>query len=137
MKANELMIGDYVLTSKGVTLVENINEEGINGQFDMTWAEYHFEDYSNSNNEYLKSIYIKPIPLTRKLLEDSDIEIKYLDDHYLQFCIAIEDDKFEYVIDSTCNDFGDFIYTTKEIQYLHEYQQLVRIFEKRELTIKL
>ena len=58
MKANELRIGNLVYTKgEDIVIVNEINNDGINGEFDLCWASYFFENES-----------IQPIPLTEEWL---------------------------------------------------------------------
>lgn len=56
IQVNELRIGNWVKIGSLELIVENINDEGINGTWDADWCEHGYED-------------IDPIPLTPAVLE--------------------------------------------------------------------
>lgn len=59
IKASDLRIGNWVITKDGKFIkVENVNDGGINGEWDIEWCVYHLED-------------IQPIPLTPSILDGS------------------------------------------------------------------
>lgn len=126
------MIGDFVETKDGLTIVETITQSGINGQFDKYWNKYFFDATEQSE-------VITPIQLTQEWFDKNDIKVSCLnEDEGLRFVVGKyeEENYFEYVISTEFSDHGTSIYITKEINFVHEYQQCVRMFENREITIK-
>lgn len=81
MDSRELRIGNLVMGGDKIIVVENINESGINGQFDICESKYYFD----CGLEHMKyKLDIAPIPLTEEWLvrfgfkfEDEDSEEKY------------------------------------------------------------
>ncbi len=132
MKANstELMIGDYVYWNNIPCPVIQLDDQGSICVADLTQSKL-------SSNLHYEDENLLYIPITLNFLEQEKIEIKYLNgNNHLQYQVAHDEDKYHYVIDSIANDFGDWQYITKEIEFVHQLQQLVRIFEKREIILK-
>lgn len=134
IKVNDIQIGDKLLdlNRKAATVNEFlIGDAGHDYEHIIRFKELgRFGGYISKND-------VLPIPITLNMLEQQGIEIKYLNgNNHLQYQVAHDEDKYHYVIDSIADDFGDWQYITKEIEFVHQLQQLVRIFEKRELILK-
>ena len=141
MKANELRIGNYVYNkTDGVIKVEEINDDGINGEFDLCWASYYFEPtYAGVEKDL-----IEPILLTEEWLlrfgaidNNKDERKKYnfkeinwyfgFIGNYGDFRIYQYTDNFKYWLDQ---------YKTIEIKYVHQLQNLYFAITGEELKIK-
>ena len=126
MKANELMIGDWVLVKEKPIQVEDIVPEGINTEW-IAGCEY---------GGCIGEDEIRPIPITKELLEKNGFE---LDEVIKEYCIyngidnrvSIHNDK-EYM--NSVNEWHVHIdsedYCTIahcELTYLHELQHLLKL----------
>lgn len=115
MKANELMIGDWVYDTilKGNTRVENLSLAGIKGDF--------HENVYNENT-------FEPIPLTPEILEKNEwrcFNTYYKYTHPIApFDIRQQIDG-GYAIEVDADEYG--IATILYIQYVHELQHALRL----------
>lgn len=125
INANELRIGNLVITNDDkIVKVKNINDDGINGEWDSEWATFYHK-------------WLKGIPLTPEILEKAGFEkigstnfenskhiisflVKMYDDHSILLAVKNEYEK--------CN-VGIY-------KYLHQLQNLYFALIGEELQIK-
>lgn len=143
IKATELRIGNIILLNDDGVWTERIihgigkDKGGFTGYFvDFGWATCSLEDLFNDGE-----LSVKGVPLTEEWLKKLGMEYhdKPLDrgSAHLQNVVARweHEEKFEYVIDSPSGDI-DYLYVTKEVDYVHQLQNLYFALTGEELTIK-
>jgi hypothetical protein len=117
MKANELRVGNYV---KGI---------GHN----ISWLVEGIEtDYIHSSNAWRLLSSFEPIPLNTKWLEKFGFEYSEFEDLYQKGGYDV-DTKDNVYCHFYINEYGDWY---KDIEYVHQLQNLYFALTGEELTIK-
>lgn len=132
MKASEWRIGNWVngvepySTESKDFQVKSISEKGINCLLDNRQGDSYATD-------------VKPIPLTEEWLLKFGLNSHNLENGYYDgTCIGHypKSDGWYFVVDSYDDGYGGLNYTTKEIKYVHELQNLYFFWNDKELEIK-
>src|SRR5215831_7776890 len=121
IKANELRIGNWVDYQGKKIKVENVNDGGINGEWDSCWATYFHEDLSG-------------IPLSQDILQTAGFE-KAIQLTTGEWTYSIGDFDFKLLSNSAFlqveySDFGI------EIKNVHHLQNLYFALTGEELEMK-
>lgn len=112
MESNELRIGNYFIDEDG-ELVQ-LEEKHFN------WIDWS---------------YCRPIPLTEEWLVKFGIYLDFIEGDYYESEVYIKNEKYNYIIYSFENQYGIFDYIEKEVEYVHEIQNLYFALEKKELNL--
>ena len=116
MKANELMIGDYIMFNKNIYIIEEISKKG--------WVHLIYNDRSEGRVE-ISSDYIldtiTPIPLTAEILEKNEFEkCKIPEIEYIGWRLNEE-------FSVELNAVDDFVWNDVHIAYVHQLQHALRL----------
>ena len=123
MNVNELRINNFVMVRMWGPLSKSFTEQKINIDLLST---------CNSNPSYVNPILINNEWLIRLGIYLHDLNVdKFIEDN----SVGTYDNgkKYEYIIETNTNDYGSYIYTTKEIKYVHQLQNLYFALSDKEL----
>lgn len=117
MKANELMIGDWVMS------------KGLKTPVEVCSIMNHYETtiyFCCQGNEFIVNSYqLEPIPLTSEILEKNGLAsdpygCHFKEDKYMALEISVEDDGIYWTINY--NEYGIL-----KLKYVHELQHALRL----------
>ena len=126
MKANELMIGDYLYWGKDkIVEVQMLRKYGDNFGIDVVYNDSVNLYFSTDNDDiYFYSINdLKPIPLTPEILEKNgfvyDLEDKLFEDIYPRISMLYAQYR---LVENYSINYGEM----SEIKYVHQLQHALR-----------
>ncbi len=139
MKANELRIGNWVFDSElKECRVANLYYWYNNGDF--YYGNNAPDDFDYDRTDIVDLDKISPIPLTEEWLLKFKIKAHNLENGlYDGTCVGYwpkSDCGYYFVVDANHDGYGGFNYTTTEISFVHELQNLYFAWHKEELTIE-
>lgn len=115
MKANELMIGDWVQTNDLYKAIKDVKVRAI--------SQYSVQDETTS--QWIDCQHIEPIPLTKEILEKNGVEyfdcsFHFPEDDCLWLELNWEEDGLKWTVN--CNE-----YDILPLDYVHELQHALKL----------
>ena len=129
MKATDLMIGDWVVYNGDVEYIDPIRIEGMDIATDMLIT---------SDREDVGFDGVEPIPLTTEILEKNGFVKDEKDDNWYYWNWSVIDDCISYYKETSKVRIFSVSGLTfvKILQYVHELQHALRLFEiKKEIVL--
>jgi len=133
IKPNDLRIGNVLKRYDGeIVIVENINEAGINGEFDLCWSTYIYNELSG-------------IPLTEEWLLKFGFEkgIQKASTNTMYFDKKYNNTNLYYILVDKFPDCSIYLYVEllqselclRDIKYVHQLQNLIFALTGEELIL--